>query len=322
MDFGILQHHYQVNSNILGWYWSRKYNGESVLWDGSVTRGKEVKDLPWSLGEQEISSGLWSLGRANKPKVIHATEDFLNGLPLDIPLHGEIWCSNDSRDIPSSICKTKIASPLKWGLVKFLPFNIKPYYLWGLKKSTLSLKGQKFHYDTNFETKIEILSSLANSIIEPIMYHKIKSHTDITEVLTLAKNSIWEGLCFNNPYSMYELKRSYNVLKWKPIYETEVKIIGWEDGKTGKNIGSIGAITCELVWDDKILSIFGGKHAKNCIGKRLVFNVCGLNEIERSNVKAIYPIGQELRISFNGVTSYGVPLHANIYRENLCNQKL
>ena len=98
-EFGQLSHYWGgTPENLVGRFGSRKYNGFSVLWDGGVTRGMLAKDVPWYYkgGDKDgvVSTGLWSLGRNMKPKVLRAPDLWLNQLPVSVPLHGELW-NND-----------------------------------------------------------------------------------------------------------------------------------------------------------------------------------------------------------------------------------
>lgn len=49
-----------------------------------------------------------------------------------------------------------------------------------------------------------------------------------------------EGAMLRDPESPYEFKRSNRLLKWKPYFDTEAKVVGYVEGK-GKYKGQLGA---------------------------------------------------------------------------------
>lgn len=72
--------------------------------------------------------------------------------------------------------------------------------------------------------------------------------TDLDEVLTRltkAKEMNWEGLMLRWTDSLYQFKRSKDLLKVKPFNEMDLIIVGHEEG-TNKNKGKLGAFICEV----------------------------------------------------------------------------
>lgn len=67
----------------------------------------------------------------------------------------------------------------------------------------------------------------------------------VMKELTKAKEKNWEGLMLRWCDSVYEFKRSKELLKVKPFQEMDVYIKGYEEG-TNKNIGKLGAFICEI----------------------------------------------------------------------------
>ena len=235
MNFGQQAHHFSGKFfEIKDWFCSRKYDGESALWN-SLTRGKPANSFPWSTSK-EISTGLWSLGRYNLPTVIHAPEEWLDSLPQNIPLHGELWCDDD-RSFIQSTCRRKYPQPWNWNIIKFIPHNIKPLSLWYYNGFT---PGMDFYRaDLPFWKKATLLEQIPSDVILNIEYTRVDSLQKLNYLIQESIDKKWEGLVFNNPDGLYKLGRSWDVLKCKASYETEVKIIGYEEGKTGKNIPSL-----------------------------------------------------------------------------------
>lgn len=67
----------------------------------------------------------------------------------------------------------------------------------------------------------------------------------VMKELTKAKEKNWEGLMLRWLDSVYEFKRSKELLKVKPFQEMDVYIRGYEEG-TNKNVGKLGAFLCEI----------------------------------------------------------------------------
>lgn len=314
IEFGMLSQWWNGSfEQVKGRLASRKYNGWSALWDGGITRGELATNIPWyykGIDKPKLSTGLWTLGRNNKPKVLEAPSYFINNLPKDIPLHGELWY-NDRLDMIKRYCsRSTMFSPV-WYSIKFIAFNIKPYTHWtGVNKLSQE------DYIWSYQKTIDFFNNLTpNDNLEFIKPIKI---TNTKQLLSLQKKAIdqhWEGLIFADPNRYYECKRSHNSLKWKSRYDYEATIIGYELGKTGKNIDKIGSIIVKFLWDYQIISIYGGK--ENMIDKEITTNISGLTDQERKvdYINKIYPIGSKIKFSFFGVTIHGVPVSANIHRE-------
>ena len=92
--------------NVHGWFLSEKLDGQRCLWDGGVTRGMALKDVPFanlSNTHRLISeaTGLWS----RYGNVMRAPEFFLDLLPHNICLDGELYlapgCFQETRSIGS-----------------------------------------------------------------------------------------------------------------------------------------------------------------------------------------------------------------------------
>jgi len=312
-QFGMLAHHFNGSlESVLNWEWSRKYNGWSVIWDGGFSRGKLASSCSWYYKGKDkpiTATGLWSLGRDNKPKVIQAPKSFLDKLPQGIPAHGEIWY-NDRLDVVKRTVGFKQYFKPMWGNLKFVAFHAKPFYLFKDTKDLLPKgKDNPKHKDV-----LNNLRQYENDTFMIINTHTITCQEDLDKAIAIAKKNVWEGIMFSNPSGSYELRRSWNNLKWKQTYETEAYVFGYEDGKSGKNIGKVGALRCTLTWDDKIESIYGGLARHK--GSEVDFLVSGLTDEERKweKVEESYPRGEKVKVRFCGVSIHGVPQSPNVYR--------
>ena len=325
-SFAMLAHHLPPlpmgGYTVTGWLMSRKLNGHCWLWDGGITRGMPAVKCPWYLSAEKnfTSTGLWSLGRTAGPQVVHAPDWFLNELPIGVPLHGEGWHPSDNT---SAIGFTRgyDSTHAGWHDIIYNVYNYKPYSMWGLTPELAEkVKYSQFNENKRFTARQDLLNSAYAEVEEdrgPITCWTVTPQYvlkmgQLNDFVSDALDKGWEGLMFANPHSFYECQRSYSLLKFKPEYETEAEIVEFEDGKTGRRIGETGAIWVKTTWDEKITSIVGGK--AEFIGTTVRSKVSGLTDQEAAGITKYYKIGDTLRIKFNNVSPYGVPLHCNIYR--------
>lgn len=80
------------NHNVAGWYVSNKLKGTRCFWDGGISRGMSVIDVPWNASKvsNEVSTGLWT--QCGLP--LHKSDQWLNQLPC-IPLDGILLANNE-----------------------------------------------------------------------------------------------------------------------------------------------------------------------------------------------------------------------------------
>lgn len=271
----MLAHHY-AGENVTGWYASRKLNGWHGIWSG----GK-----------------LLTLGRYSGMKEINAPDWWLRELP-DTDVEGELWHHSDDISLVKSICGQgpKGKFDARWKDIKFCIFN--KYYKPGVVVWEKWGDTYKF-LETYFYGQVgQIARLLPQTRIN-----------DMDHFSELARDMVGEGLMLINPASYYEHKRSHNLLKVKKMYETEAIVLAMTDGK-GKHLGRMGALECQLTWDEKVASVFGGK--PEMVGRTVRFSIGGFNDIER---ETDWPFGSLVNFSYFGVTKDAIPVSANFVRK-------
>lgn len=67
-------------------------------------------------------------------------------------------------------------------------------------------------------------------------------------------NAGFEGIMIKELEAPYQCKRSTDWMKWKPIYDYDLTVVGVEEG-TGKNVGRLGALVCEGSDDGKYITV-------------------------------------------------------------------
>jgi len=114
-EFLMLAKIYQpAHITVGGWYISEMLDGVRVFWDGGISRGFPIIEIPWAnvvdpktgrLKKKIISlaTGLWSC--YGNP--IIAPDWFLNLLPCT-PLDGVLWAGGDNFQLCQSICVNNV----------------------------------------------------------------------------------------------------------------------------------------------------------------------------------------------------------------------
>jgi DNA ligase-1 len=125
---------------------------------------------------------------------------------------------------------------------------------------------------------------------------KIKNASDLNKQYKIILSQGGEGMMIRRPESKYVGKRSNDLLKYKPTFDSEAKIIGYEKG-TGKNKDKLGAF---LVRDLKT-----GKEFK--VGS-------GITDEQRENYKKTHPLGTIITYLYTSFTKDGIPRHPRYFR--------
>ena len=323
-----------------GWYISRKYNGVAGWYDGGITEGQKCRDIPWSdpKDSNKTSSGLWTIGRDGYPKPVNVPRKWINKhLVKGISVQGEIWC-NDDLALLGTLSKRVNLETFHIDLwleeVKFIPYNIRPYnQLIGFKEwadkypdrfdsiKTLITKHNTYEenlkiIDEEYKTA-QVYSYETESRNELFLSLKIdtdKPYESIDSYIELAKAEKWEGLVLTNPKCKYEAgKTTKQQLKWKQMFDHEVKCIGWEYGD-GKYSNVVGKLVYEITWSDRVTSIPGGR--PDLIGKTLKSTVNLRGDGTRSiEYVTNHYLGNRVDVTFNAITKHGLPQHCRLSDE-------
>lgn len=112
--------------------------------------------------------------------------------------------------------------------------------------------------------RIEILESM-RSVIEQMPNVTLLTHIMVDMDTAAGKdqfnryckdmvNAGFEGVMIKDIHSPYEAKRNTFWLKYKPVHDYDLTVIGLEEG-TGKNAGRLGALVCEGFEDGKHITV-------------------------------------------------------------------
>jgi len=124
-EFLMMAETYQPTHMTVGaWYISEMLDGIRVFWDGGISRGFPIVEIPWAnvtdpkTGKMKkrvkfLASGLWSCYGNSIP----APDWFLNLLPC-IPLDGVIWAGRDNFQVCHSVCTNNVPES-DWNSIEF-----------------------------------------------------------------------------------------------------------------------------------------------------------------------------------------------------------
>ena len=250
-----------------GWWLSEKFDGYRAIWDG--------KDF-----------------RSRNNNIFEAPTWFKDWLPASISLDGELFLGRESFE-ECGLFRRKVPDDDQWrhAKVKYQIFD------------SPSAKG-------TFEERLAFIGNLIKQKCKcvktkdpcPLILAKqtkVKNEEHVMEIYGTLLEKGAEGVMLRSPGSPYEPKRSSHLLKVKPHFDEECRIIGYKDG-TGKYTGKLGAFKCELVKNNKIK-----------------FDTSGMNDEIRNNYKTTHPIGTIITFVHMGIMKSGAPRHPNYLRKRL-----
>lgn len=199
---------------------SRKLNGNRISWVGNRFLTRQGKEY---IGLDHIKNDLMSLGYANM---------FVDGEL--VYKNKESLSDSEAFQIGTGIANSKAKKKEELKLIVFDVFPLNEFWQ-GKSKDT---------YKKRIKNLDELSTKINNNKIENIeCVERLYEGTDqskIWELLDFAEESDWEGLMLNLD-TVYECKRTKNLVKIKKFNESDLRCIDIEEGQ-GKNKGTLGAI--------------------------------------------------------------------------------
>lgn len=150
---------------------------------------------------------------------------FKEGMPK-FALDGELWTKRNDFQKCVSIVKRQDEND-EWKTIKYMIFDAPE-----MKTENFTLRLKKIN---------EIVKECKNKFIKVLDHRICKSRDDLINEMERITKEDGEGVMLRNPNSLYERKRSKQLLKVKKFEDAEAIVTGYEDG-TGRLKGLMGAI--------------------------------------------------------------------------------
>lgn len=290
------------------YYVSNKLNGMRAVWDGGISRGRPVSEIPWCnlkpYMKGKTATGLWT--RNGKP--IYACSKWLNQLPKDTILDGELWNEFVPFEDIISICREEDRNSIRWEKIEYHVFDNLPVDGFFREREIIDREDHwwvkecpfyqsEYHkwdgpklYDT-FSDRLLQLGRLTPNHIFKIVTQDILLNPTLTQILEYceeANNFGYEGIMLRKYYSTWNDVRSTDLLRVKPTYDDEGIVIKVDLGQ-GRLTGMIGALVLQTK--------FG-----------LVKVGTGLTDEQRA-LGGKFWLGRKVKYLYKDITKKGVPRH-------------
>lgn len=237
--------------NIIGWYASEKLDGVRALWDGQSfrTRNGNVLDAPWRIaGALSKKSGCLQTGRCLDGELYIGRGRF-NECSGIVRRHGDEWIG--------------------------IEYHVFDY--------TCPWDSPAQERDQALQECLQVINL---PFVKYVSQIGIKNHDHLSEYYNSIIELGGEGVMLKNPDSVYQNKRSSDLLKVKSFHETEATVVGYVPG-LGKYSGLIGALICRLP---------SGKS----------FN-CGSGLLDSERTHYSYFAGQTITVKYFEISKDGIP---------------
>lgn len=325
-EFVMLAQDYEpAKHTISGWFMSEKYDGQRAIWL-PWTRGMSVKDVPFANRARDnrdhTATGLWS----RYGKVIHAPSRFIEQLPSDQIVDGELYMGRGGHQSLRSVVSTLVPG-IGWDNVQFVVLDMpkREFFLTGGKVNNPNYSytfPENMHNvkDYGFETKYDLMQITMKNvgpqlILAPqIRLPFVNAKETVEKELARITLSGGEGLVLRAPGSVWEPYRSHTVLKAKKLLDSEAQIIGFVAGK-GKLLGMFGAMIVR--WEGKEFELSGFTDSERELfspeAKQFAIENPG-KLIPGDNAK-YFDLGDMVTFAYRELTDGGIPKEARYWRK-------
>jgi DNA ligase 1 len=209
--------------------------------------------------------------------VINAPAWFAKDLPKT-PLDGELWLGRHQFDALSGAVRKDVPIDAEWQHITYHIFELPN------APDTFAMRAKRI---------VEIVNKANLRHLKAVEQFKLKDEAALNLRLKQVVNNGGEGLMLHRADALYETGRSANLLKLKPYFDAEAKVIAHTEGK-GKYKGKLGALVVETPE-----------------GIRFKLGT-GLSDAQRENPPKI---GSLVTYTYRDVTKTGKPKFARFLRE-------
>ena len=247
--------------------------------------------------------------KSRNGKLYNCPEWFMDAMRIDgvvVNMDGELFAGRDKFQ-QMGVVRKKVPIDEEWYNIKFYVFDL-PDLMESFKMRYQKLVEIVETLQTNW-SNYQLQNSELMNISCPVVlceHTLVESMDDMKCFYKSVLDSGGEGIMLNDPNAMYEGKRSNGLLKYKPSFDMEARIIGYKKG-AGKNKGKLGALICQPL--------------KNCDTYHMVdeieaheFSTSGMDNSVRESYLTTHPIGTIITIQCSGFTNSGKPRFARYLR--------
>jgi len=265
--------HIFKNQQIAGWFLSEKLDGTRAFWDGGISRGLNVEQVPYANKVKDVkeitATGLWS----RTGKVIHAPDWWLDELPGTF-LDGELWIGYGQFQLLRAVVSSHQPGAA-WSEVKYKAFDIPPVEEM-MKPRDIKVRND---YDFSILSTAEKWCKDHQAISVPrhwgfdwrikalenrcpqLMVKQVRLSSKLEDakeelVLNMSRivNGGGEGCMLHYDYALWKPERSHHLLKVKPVSTDDAIVVGYTAGE-GRLMGMVGALI--LDYNGKELKLSG-----------------------------------------------------------------
>lgn len=327
---------YKPGDKVHGWFMSEKLDGRRCLWDGGVSRGRSTMLVPWSNTNKTgkvkpVATGLWT----RYGNVVNAPEWFLDELPKNILLDGELYIGKGEMQTVASITSAHIPDEDRWKNIKFMIFDSPSIYDFSVEgkinhpsfermiyaykcKEYFETHGENVRNSSmTFDRAYEYLCGLELTDPLHVVEQTVLPYQSPQDALYVKLNEVvdsgGEGIMLRRPFSFWVPKRTNHLLKVKPLDDMEGTVVGYVAG-LGKHYGALGSLIVDC--DGIRLHVSGFTDIQRVVGDhRLTFEYYSGQQLP-SNVDLIsFPLGSVITFKYTGKTRDGVPREARFWRK-------
>ncbi len=205
--------------NLAGWFTCEYKHGLHCFWDGGISRGELLRDIPWAhtptpVSDRTISTGIWSYNLAPIP----ATDSWLNKLPA-VFLEGVIYKEEGVKYFGATASPSP-AVIFNDGVLNLfnktkLKFNRERNLKWlKTRRDTVIPHLETLPIATRFDLELEFLALKLSSYGTPchLLRHRQLPKTGVKEAINYELTNNPNGITLRSPESFWNPTKTGNYL--------------------------------------------------------------------------------------------------------------
>jgi DNA ligase-1 len=195
-------------------------------------------------------------------------------MPKHVALDGELFTKRGDFQRVMGMVRKTVPVDSEWRQIKFMAFDVV----------TLNVP-----FERRYDALKRIVRQTASPHLVLVENRIVTSRAQLESLHRQITAKGGEGLMLRVPGSLYEGKRTSNLLKLKRDEDDEAIVVGHEFGQ-GKNANQMGKLVVR--W----------KHTRS------VFHVgSGFTDRQRRDYRRLFPINTIIRVKYNGMTNSNKP---------------